>query len=618
VKSLVVLACVFLTLWTCVEITAVRVTAEAVNGITQLDSVHGPIEAGALRWVTSGTPDAVALRRVVLLLGVVTVGLGLLAYLREVTNARLSMEMVFHIREAVYDRIQRAGFGFHDRISTGELINRSLSDLQNVRAFISSAVLITLEIVLIVGGYIALLLSRSPWVAALALAPLPVWTWYILRFSRKAQPTLKAMMDAGDRNLEIITENIAGVHVVKAFATEPQEIARYAANCGDFFGKVMTRVRLFADFAPVMRGIATASHLTLFLAAGVLIIKGRLTAGDVLMLGSAMGAILGRLQQVSVINDQYQNAIVSARRLHEILMAPPTVIEKPGARPLVPATGSVRFEHVTFGYDPGRPVLHDIGFHVPGGSVVAIVGPTGAGKTTLVSLLARFYDPQGGRILIDGTDIRDTTLASLRRRIAYVFQETFLFSDTVEANIAYGRPDLLGGPVEAAARLAQAHEFIEQLPRGYATVIGERGTTLSGGQRQRLAIARAILSDPRILILDDATAAVDPDTEYNIRRALRLVMTDRTTFVVAHRLSTVRSADLVLVIEGGRLTQMGTHDELLAQAGHYRQIVNLQLYGDQDHEEPEGAPSHFKRMRALPSTLKPAAAPEEVDDDAKL
>ena len=381
----------------------------------------------------------------------------------------------------------------------------------------------------------------------------------------------------------------------------------------------MTRVRLFANFTPVVRGIATASHLTLFMAAGVLIIKGRLTAGDVLMLGSAMGAILGRLQQVSVINDQYQSAIVSARRLHEILMAPASVTEKPGAVALAPATGSVRFEHVTFGYDPARPVLHDVSFEVRGGSVVAVVGPTGAGKTALVSLLARFYDPQQGRILIDGQDIRDATLDSLRRQIAYVFQETYLFSASAEANIAYGRPDLAGGPVEAAARLAQAHEFIEQLPRGYATLIGERGTTLSGGQRQRLAIARAILTNPRLLILDDATAAVDPETEYDIRRALRLVMTDRTTFVIAHRLSTVKTADVVIVLENGRVTQMGTHDELLAQVGHYRQIVNLQLYGDRDHMDDEAAaPSHLKRMREFEGKGKSATRSEEVSHDDNL
>jgi ATP-binding cassette subfamily B protein len=297
---------------------------------------------------------------------------------------------------------------------------------------------------------------------------------------------------------------------------------------------------------------------------------------------------------------------VSARRLYEVLFAPATVPEKSEARGLPPGPGAVRFENVTFGYDPAKPVLHDINFEVPGGSIVAVVGPTGAGKTTLVGLISRFYDPQQGRVMIDGVDIRDVSLSSLRSEVSFVFQETYLFSDTVAANIAYGRPGITPGEIEAAARLAQAHEFIEDLAHGYQTMLGERGSSLSGGQKQRLAIARAILTNPRVLILDDATAAVDPETEDLIRKGMRFVMAGRTTFVIAHRVSTVKRADVVIVVEQGRITQIGTHDQLMAEDGHYREIAEVQLYGDDDRGPREDLPSHMDRVRdpsAVPAAI---------------
>jgi ABC-type multidrug transport system fused ATPase/permease subunit len=533
-------------------------------------------------------------------------------YCKETSNMRMSMNMVFYLREAVYDKVQRVGFGFHDVHSSGQLINRALSDLQYVRSFIQTAVLVTLDIGLTVTFYIVLIWTVNKWVAALSLVPLPIWTFYILRFSRKIQPVARAVMEADDRNVSIITENIAGVHVVKAFATERQEIEKYQANCDTYKGRVLTRIRMFADFQPVIRSIAMASHLSLFLTAGILMIHGKMKAGDLFLLGGAMGAILGRLQQVATINEQYQNAIVSSRRLYEVLMAPPTVPERATARPLPDGLGTVTFENVTFGYDPLKPVLHDVSFSIKGGSVVAIVGPTGAGKSTLVNLIARYYDVQHGRVLIDGVDVRDLTLASLRVQVAVVFQETYLFSDTVSGNIAYGRPNISEGDVEAAARLAQAHDFIEAMPRGYHAILGERGASLSGGQRQRLAIARAIVTNPRVLILDDATAAVDPETEDLIRRGMRFVMWGRTTFIIAHRVSTVKQADLVIVMEAGRVSQVGTHAQLMEQDGHYREIAEAQLFGDDvPAENAADAPSHMKRVQSAGEIDAAIAAAEK-------
>jgi ATP-binding cassette subfamily B protein len=604
VKPLVFLACLYLSLWTGAEIMAVRQSGQAVNIIGDLVQSNVARRMGMWSWLFSTEPGALRLRYAIIGLFGFVIAMAILRYLREVANSKMSMTMVFYLREAVYEKLQRVGFAFHDAVSSGQLINRALTDLQHVRAFIQTAVLTTLEISLIVGGYIILILTLNPWLALLSLVPLPIWTWYILRFSRKVQPASKAVVEAEDKNVSIITENIAGVHVVKAFATEKQELAKFHEGSGSYTERKLKQIRMFADFQPIIRAIATASHLSLFLLAGILIIKGKLRPGDFVILGSAMGAILTRLQQVSAINEQYQNAIVSARRFYEVLMAPPTVPEKPNAKPLPAGPGAVAFEHVTFGYGTGKPVLRDVSFSVPGGKIVAICGPTGAGKTTLVNLITRFYDPQQGRITIDGVDIRDVSLGSLRTQVSLVFQETYLFSDTVSGNIAYGRPHVRGGEIEAAARLAQAHEFIEQLPKGYDTILGERGASLSGGQRQRLAIARAIFANPRVLILDDATAAVDPETEEQIRKAMRFVMKDRTTFIIAHRISTVKRADVVIVVEEGRITQMGTHAELMEQAGHYREIASVQLYGDVDDEEqPKPAepkvaehPSHMKRV----------------------
>ena len=579
VRGFVGWSVLWLVLWLVVETLTVRQAGEVINQIQTIGRDDAAAH-GFWAWLRSGNPDTARILAGVGWFSGLVVAYAVLRYLRIVADAKTSMNVVYHIREAVYDKLQRVGFGFHDALSTGQLINRALSDLQHVRAFLQTAILMTLEITLAVLFGILLIYTRSPWVALAALAPLPFWVWYVMRFSRRIQPVAKRVMEAEDKNVSIIAENIAGAHVVRAFAAEQAEVRKYAGNCDTFKERVLARIRMFADFNPIVRGIALASHISLFAVGGVLMTRGAMAAGDLLILGGAMSSVLNRLQGVATINEQYQSAIVSARRLYEVLHARPTVAPKDGAKPLQEGPGEVVFEGVTFGYDPERPILRDVSFCAKGGSVVAIVGPTGAGKSTLVNLVARYYDPQAGRVSIDGVDLCDVELGSLRRQVAFVFQETYLFSDSVAANIAYGRPELGDAELEAAARLAHAHDFILELPKGYESVLAERGASLSGGQRQRLAIARAVVTNPRVLVLDDATASIDPETEDQIRRALRAVMAGRTTFIIAHRISTVRRADQVLVVEGGRITQQGTHDELMAEDGHYRMIVESQLRGE--------------------------------------
>ncbi|MGC8560139.1 MAG: ABC transporter ATP-binding protein [Phycisphaerae bacterium] len=586
VRYTAAMACLLVGLAVFLEIFGVDLTRVIINTLSHLAYPEKKASGRSLAHLHTAARGNIfnstglgAVESLLVLLAITTILLAITNLLRSLANTKLSMDMVYFMRSQAYDRLQHLGFGFHDRHSTGQIINRALSDLHNIRFFMNLSLVSAAEIIGYVIGYNLLVAAINPWMGLAALAPIPFWLLYIRYFGCKMQPIQKSLMDTGDQMVSVYSEAVAGVHVVKAFATENMEIKKYQIKTDRLFDQTMQTVGMWAAFVPTIRGIATAANLLLFFIGGILAVHGVLFAGDIFVFGIAMGAVLSRLQQINQISNQYQTAIVSSRRFFEIVYAEPTVEDIPGAPDLPPGKGEVEFRHVTFGYKPENPVLQDISFKVPAGSMVAVVGPTGAGKTTLTQLLARFYDPQHGSIFIDGADIRHTSLASVRRSVGVVFQETFLFSDSVAANIRYAHPDAPMELVRRAAQLAQADEFIVQLPEGYNTILGERGTTLSGGQKQRIAIARAILADPRILILDDALAAIDPGTESLIRSSLRELLRNRTLFVIAHRLSTVKSADQVLVLENGFITQRGTHQELLAESGHYRDIARIQLLG---------------------------------------
>lgn len=577
-----VVACLIVLARVAVEVVSVYFFSPAVTAMAR---GFGSSEAhGFFAWFSGSTASVVSLRRTLCALGISQIALGVMIYLRNIWDCKFSMHVVFHIRGAIYDRLQNVGLSLHDRMSSGQLINRALSDLQNVRAFVNASLLTSLDIVASVGGYLLLLFLRSPWLMAAALVPLPFWCVVIFRFSRKAQPAFRAQQEAADKVMSALSENLSGVQVVRAFGTEEYELSRYRELNNALFTRMLSMVRLQCALTPLLKGIATFAHIGLFVISAFLIRAGRMQVGDLMILGVAMGTILAKLQQVNLITEIYQKAMVSGRRFFEVLDTPDSTPIMTGARFPKITRGHIDFEGVVFGYDPERPVLRGIDTRILGGKVTALIGPTGAGKTTFAGLIARLYDPIEGTVRLDGVDLRELDLHALRRAVGYIFQETFLFSDTIRGNIAYGRSDVDADMIRAAARAAHAEEFILGLPHGYDTRLSEGGTMLSGGQRQRLAIARALVYDPQILVLDDATAALDSGTESAVHEALRPYFKGRTVLVIAHNLKTIRAADCVLVLDRGRVIQNGHHDDLIQLDGHYRDLVKSQYIGARESQ----------------------------------
>ena len=566
------------------EVASVHFLSPAISGLAKMAQV--PADTGLWDWLAGNSADARHLRFALGGMAVSQVILTVLIYLRQTWDAKLSMRAVYHMRQQVYDSLQNCGFSLHDRVTSGNLINRALSDLQAVRAFVNMSLLSSLDVGITIFGYVALLFVSSPWLGGALLGLIPLWWFIIRRFGTRLQLLYQSQQDASDKVMNVLTENIGGVHVVRAFGTGHRELKRFSVLNEAWLGRILGVVRLQQYLTPAMQLAASLAHAALFMVACWLIRAGAMPVGDLLVLGVAMGTIVGKLQQVNTMSDTYQKAAVSARRLFEILDTRPDVASPPTAAPLVIQSGTIAFDRVSFGYEPKNAVLDRLTAIIPGNRMTALVGPTGCGKSTLAALIGRFYDPRLGRVLIDGQDLRQVDLKSLHHEVGYVFQETFLFADTVRNNIAYGRPDVSDDMLRAAARAAQAEEFIAALPRGYDTVLGDNGVLLSGGQRQRLALARALVYDPRILILDDATAALDATTEQALHRMLKPLFAQRTVIVIAHKVSTVRRADYVLVMNRGRIVQGGTHDDLMKHDGHYRDLVHMQLDGGDRKIQP--------------------------------
>ena len=491
---------------------------------------------------------------------------------RRILSGRQALDVEMDLRSGLYSHLVRLSFGFYDRHQTGQLMSRATVDLQGVRFFLGYGLIFFFQNVITVLSVTVVLFFVQWELALIPLATTPLLVALAYRYSHVAHPTLR---DVQQRLADVATvaeENIVGVHIVKAFAQEPAEEEKFRLRSERVFRQTLRANRQRALYVPLISFVPLLAQAAVLLVGARMVTDHTLTPGSFVAFNLYLSLLVLPLRALGMWIGQSQRATAAGERIFEIIDEPEEIADRPGARPLPLGPGHIRFDGIEFEYAPGRPVLHGIDLDITAGKTIALIGHTGSGKTTLTSLVPRFYDVTTGSVTIDGADVRDVTLSSLRREIGVISQDPFLFSATVRENIAFGRPDLPQPTIEQAARAAQAHEFIEELPQGYDTMIGERGITLSGGQRQRIAIARALAIEPRILILDDATASVDATTESRIRIGLQAAMRDRTTLIIAHRLSTIALADEIVVLDDGRVAARGTHSELITSSLVYREI----------------------------------------------
>jgi ATP-binding cassette subfamily B protein len=488
-----------------------------------------------------------------------------------------SQGVAYDLRNRLYRKLSALSFSYHDHAQVGQLLSRSIQDVERIRFITGRAFLRLTEGSVLLVGTALVLLWMNPALALLALGTMPLLAYRASAFGRRFRPISLAIQ----QQLAVLTtrleQNLRGARVVKAFAQEPAELARFGRENDAWFDLSAAAARLQAIHVPLLDLIANMGIVVIVWYGGLLVVRGQLTLGELVAFSAYLGQLVLPVRRLGAILPAIAQATASGERVFEILDAESEVQDRPGALPLPRVRGHVRFEQVSFTYFGRHRVLDEISFEALPGQVVALLGPTGSGKSTIINLIPRFYEATQGRISIDGHDIRSVTLNSLRDQIGIVLQETTLFAATIRENIAFGRPGASEADIVAAAQAAQAHQFIMAMPDGYASSVGEQGVTLSGGQKQRIAIARALLKDPRILILDDATSSVDTDTEQLIQRALEQLMHGRTSFIIAQRLSTLRLADLILVLNQGRIAVRGTHQELLRTSDLYAEIYHRQL-----------------------------------------
>ncbi|KML06286.1 ABC transporter ATP-binding protein [Rossellomorea marisflavi] len=507
---------------------------------------------------------------------------GIGTFIQQYFGDLFGITSVYRLRNELYQKLQFLPFSYYDNAKTGDLMSRLTADVEAFRFFLSFGFSELLRFFLLVSVSFCVMFYYSPSLTFITLATLPFLAVSVFKFDKAVHPAFRGIRKSFGKLNTNVQENISGINTVKSLSREEFQNDKFNRSNGDYKDKYLFTSDIWAKYFPLMEFLGNVSVILLLGYGGYLVMNGNLAPGELVAFYSLVWYIIWPIMNLGFTINQFSQSKASGERLLEILEVDEKIKDGVNAVEATRMKGEVRFEDVSFHYNDldEDPALESITFNAPPGRIIGLIGGTGSGKSSVIQLLTRFYEPQEGRITIDGLDIRDYSIKSLRQNIGVVLQESFLFSSTIRSNIAYGRPEASQEDVEKAAKLAQAHDFIMTLPDGYETKLGERGLGLSGGQKQRIAIARAICLDPSILVLDDATSAVDMETEFRIQKALKNVMSDRTTFIIAHRISSLKHADEILVLENGRVAERGRHEDLLANNGPYQRIYDIQ-YKDQ-------------------------------------